>query len=155
MNDKWDIRYLKLAKEVSKWSKDPSVQVGAIAVGEIGQVLAQGYNGFPRGVKDDMSRYEDRETKYRYVVHAEANCIYNAAMNGVSLDGATMYVYGLPACNECAKALIQVGIKRIVMPDQQDVPEKWKHSCGESKDMLEEVGILYEFVKLPYMELVK
>ena len=65
MNDKWDIRYLKLAKEVSKWSKDPSVQVGAIAVGEIGQVLAQGYNGFPRGVKDDMSRYEDRETKYR------------------------------------------------------------------------------------------
>ena len=72
-------------------------------------------------------------------VNAEANCIYNAAMNGISLNGATMYVYGLPACNECAKAMIQVGIKRIVMPKHQNVPEKWEHSCNESKHMLKEV----------------
>jgi dCMP deaminase len=155
MSNKWDARYLKLAREVSTWSKDPSVRVGAVAVGEIGQVLAQGYNGFPRGVDDNIERYHDRETKYRYVVHAEANCIYNAAMNGISLNGATMYVYGLPACNECAKAMIQVGIKRIVMPKHQNVPEKWEHSCNESKHMLKEVGISYEFANFTIMELVK
>ena len=152
MSEKWDDRYLRLAKEVSKWSKDPSVKVGAIAVGDIGQVLAQGYNGFPRGVTDSIERYHDRETKYRYVVHAEANCIYNAARNGVSLDNATMYVFGLPACTECAKAMIQVGIKRIVMPPKQNVPEKWLHSCEESQQMLEEVGVSYDFAKTTIME---
>ena len=155
MNEKWDDRYLRLAREVAKWSKDPSVKVGAIAVGNKGQVLAQGYNGFPRGVNDTIERYQDRETKYRYVVHAEVNCIYNAAMNGTSLNGATMYVFGLPACNECAKAMIQVGINRIVMPFNQNVPEKWQHSCEESQQMLEEVGVDYDFAKFTIMELVK
>ena len=155
MTEKWDNRYLRLAREVARWSKDPSVKVGAIAVGEIGQVLAQGYNGFPRGVNDVIERYEDRPTKYRYVVHAEANCIYNAAMNGTSLNNATMYVFGLPACNECAKAMIQVGIRRIVMPANQNVPEKWLHSCEESSQMLKEAGISYDFAKFTNMELVK
>ena len=71
---KWDMRYMALAKEVSTWSKDPSTQVGTVAVGSKGQVLSQGYNGFPRGVDDDISRLEIRETKYKYVVHAEMNC---------------------------------------------------------------------------------
>ena len=88
--NKWDLRYLKLAEEVSSWSKDPSSKIGAIAVGNKGQVLAQGYNGFPRGVIDKPEYYLDRETKYKYVVHAEMNVIYNATYNGVSLDGATM-----------------------------------------------------------------
>ena len=84
--DKWDERYLRLAKEVSTWSKDPSTKVGAIAVLD-GSVLAQGYNGFPKGVNDDPAKYADRETKYKYTVHAEMNCIFNAAQNGVSLYG--------------------------------------------------------------------
>ena len=155
MSFKWDERYLRLAKEVATWSKDPSKQVGAIAIGEKGQVLSQGYNGFPRGINDSKERYNHKETKYRYVVHAEQNCIYNATYNGVSLKGASMYVYGLPACNECAKAMIQVGIKRIVMPKHQNVPEKWEHSCNESKHMLKEVGVSYEFANFTIMELVK
>jgi len=146
---KWDERYLHLAKQVATWSKDPSTQVGAIAVGGKGQVLSQGYNGFPRGIKDDL-RYENKEQKYRYVVHAEMNCIYNATFHGVSLQGATIYVYGLPMCNECAKAIIQVGIIRVVSPFNggEPIPEKWKISCLHTQDLLKEVKIPYQFIKM-------
>jgi dCMP deaminase len=141
---KWDKRYLELAEQVSTWSKDPSRKIGAVAVGSKGQVLAQGYNGFPRGVFDSAIRYEHRETKYKYVVHAEMNCIYNATYNGVSLDGSTMYVYGLPVCSECAKGIIQVGIKRIVMP-KQEVPDMWHESWKLTKSMFNEAGVDWEF----------
>ena len=83
---KWDRRYLDLAAEVSKWSKDPSSKIGAVAVGSKGQVLSQGYNGFPRGIVDGGVRLNEREIKYKYIVHAEMNLIYNATYNGVSLD---------------------------------------------------------------------
>jgi len=147
---KWDERYLRLAREVSTWSKDPSTQVGAVAVGEKGQVLSQGYNGFPRGIADNKERYNEKEIKYRYVVHAEMNCVYNAAMNGVSLKGATMYVYGLPMCNECAKCVVQVGMIRVVSPFTGgiEVPEKWKISCAHTQNLLKEVGIPYQFIKI-------
>ena len=146
---KWDERYLQLAKEVSTWSKDPSTKVGAIAVGDKGQVLSQGYNGFPRGIKDN-DRLSDKEMKYRYVVHAEMNCIYNATFHGTSLNGATLYVYGLPMCNECAKAIIQVGITRVVSPytGNIEVPEKWKISCAHTQLILKEVNIPYQFIKM-------
>jgi dCMP deaminase len=142
--DKWDKRYLELAEQVSTWSKDPSRKIGAVAVGSKGQVLAQGFNGFPRGVLDNSDRYENREIKYKYVVHAEMNCIYNATYNGVSLDGATMYVHGLPVCSECAKGIIQVGIARIVMP-KQDVPDTWYESWKLSMAMFEEAGVAWDF----------
>lgn len=142
---KWDKRYLNLAKEVSSWSKDPSTQVGAVAVGQHGEVLSQGYNGFPRGISDNPERLENRELKYRYIVHAEMNAIYNASFSGASLAGATMYIHGLPCCSDCAKGLIQVGIKRVVMP-KQDVPEKWKESWYLSRRMFDEAHVEIDFV---------
>ena len=145
--DKWDERFLNLAKEISTWSKDPNTKVGAVAIGEKGEVLAQGYNGFPRGVQDLDERYNDQELKYRYVVHAEMNCIYNATYNGIGLDGATMYVWGLPLCNECAKGIIQVGIARVVSPKNGlDIPNKWKISCLNTVSMFKEVEIEYDFI---------
>ena len=146
MDNKWKLRYLELARQVSLWSKDPSSKIGCVAVGSKGQVLAQGYNGFPRGIADDDARLLDRETKYKYVVHAEMNCIYNASYNGVSLDGATLFVHGLPVCSECAKGIIQVGIKRIIMP-MQEVPESWLRSWNFTKELFDEAGIQYEFVQ--------
>ena len=119
----WNKRYMNLAKEVSTWSKDPSSQIGAVAIGSKGQVLSQGYNGFPRCIKDTEYRLNNREIKYKHVVHAEMNCIFNATYTGVSLDGASMYVYGLPICTECAKGIIQVGIKRVYM-NNIEKPEK-------------------------------
>lgn len=147
MSSKWDLRYLQLAKEVSSWSKDPSTQIGAIAVGTKGQVLSQGYNGFPRGIEDRVSYYEDRETKYKYVVHAEMNVIYNATYNGVSLDGATLYVTGLPVCSDCAKGIIQVGIRRVVMIEQ-NVPQKWIESWKTTASMFEQANIDWEFINV-------
>lgn len=143
LNQHWHERYLNLAREVATWSKDPSKKIGAVAVGEKGQVLAQGYNGFPRGINDSQERYEDRQTKYKYVVHAEMNLIYNATYNGVSLDGSTVYVTGLPVCSECAKGLIQVGVKRVVMSkdDISNALDTWKESFETTVSLFEEAGI--------------
>jgi dCMP deaminase len=145
MNSKWDQRYLKLAYEVAQWSKDPSSKIGAVTVGAKGQVLSQGFNGFPRGLKDDFTRLHDRETKYKFVVHAEMNAIYNATYNGTSLDGATLYVYGLPICSECAKGVIQVGIKRVVMPNQ-NIEGKWLDSWLTSMNFFDEAGVDFDFI---------
>ena len=144
----WDVRYIRLAREISSWSKDPSTQIGAVAISESGVVLAQGYNGFPRGVKDEAERYNNRETKYRYVVHAETNCIYNATYNGVSLNNSTMYVYGLPVCNECAKGIIQVGVKRVVGCEVTDPDklERWSESINQTTEMFKEAGISYDIL---------
>jgi dCMP deaminase len=144
----WHKKYLRLAKHISEWSKDPSTSVGAIAIGDIGQILATGYNGLPRQISDTYERLNTRELKYKYVVHAEMNCIYNATHNGVSLKNSTLYVYGLPICSECAKGVIQVGIKKVIMPFDINTPEKWKESFDQSKNMFDEVGIDYEYVDL-------
>lgn len=145
LSNKWDKRFLDLAEHIASWSKDPSKKIGAVAVGAQGQILSQGYNGFPRGIDDLTSRYEDREEKYKLVVHAEMNVIYNASYNGVSLDGATLYVHGLPVCSDCAKAVIQVGINRVIMRKQ--VPEdRWLESWMRSREMFKEAGVHYEFI---------
>lgn len=138
--DKWDERYLSLAKEVSTWSKDPSTQVGAITVGRKKEVLSQGFNGFPRGIDDTDERYNHRETKYQFVVHAEMNAIYNATYSGTSLDGATLYVYGLPICSECAKGIIQVGIKRVVIEKSKEL-DNWNDSVKFSQAMFIEASV--------------
>lgn len=143
MSSKWDKRYISLAQEVSTWSKDPSTKIGAVAIGEKGQVLAQGYNGFPRGIIDTDERYYNRDKKYKYVVHAEMNCIYNATYNGVSLQGATIYISGLPVCSECAKGLIQVGVKRVVYKADA-VPKKWADSGADTIELFREAGIEYD-----------
>ena len=142
---KWDLRYLDLAKHISTWSKDPSTKIGAIAIGKNGQVLSQGYNGFPRGVIDSTERLNDREKKLARVVHAEMNVIYNASANGVTLKGSTLYVHGLPCCSDCAKGVIQCGFKRVVMPKQVQT-DRWKESWNKAKEMFRESGVQWEFI---------
>ena len=146
MLNKWDARWLEIAGVVSTWSKDPSTKIGAIAVKDK-RLVSTGYNGFPRGIQDYDHRGNNREEKYKYVVHAEMNCIYNANYHNQSLKGSTMYIVGLPVCHECAKGLIQVGVKRIVTP-QQDIPEKWQQSCGDAHLFFEEVGIKWDQIRL-------
>lgn len=143
---KWDSRYMGLARSIAEWSKDPSTRIGAVCIGNKGRVLSTGYNGFPRGIDDSLTRYYDRDLKYKMVVHAEMNAIFNATYNGVSLDGATMYVHGLPCCSDCAKGVIQVGIKRIVMDGS--VPERWKDSWELTKKMFNEANVKWEFTNV-------
>lgn len=138
---KWHLNFLDLARHMSTWSKDPSTKIGAVAVGSRRQILATGYNGFPRNIVDSEDRLKDRPTKYIYTVHGEMNCIYNATLNGVSLDGADIYVYGLPVCSECAKGIIQVGIRRVFMCYPETISDKWKESGKLTKSMFDESGI--------------
>jgi len=139
----WGDKYIHLAKEISTWSKDPSTQVGAVVIGEHGQLLSQGYNGFPRGIKDSEERLSNRERKYELVVHAEMNAIYNASLNGVSLKGSTLYVYGLPICNECAKGIIQVGIQKVVAMRPEKYNIAWEESANNARNLFSEADIMY------------
>lgn len=143
---KWDRRFLNLAREISTWSKDPSTCVGAVVVNDERRILATGYNGFPRGIHDAKQRYDNRDTKYKYVVHAEMNAIYNATFSGTSLNNSTLYVWGLPVCAECAKGVIQVGIKRVVMP-KENYPERWIESFQKSKTLFSESNVDWCFVE--------
>jgi dCMP deaminase len=145
MSNKWHRRYLELARTIAHWSKDPSTQCGAIIVADTGQVLSQGYNGFPRNISDDEELYKNRESKYERVVHAEMNAIYNASRTGVSLNNATIYVHGLPCCHECAKAIIQVGIKEVVTHESND--PRWNKSCNLATDFFKEAGINVKYLK--------
>lgn len=147
MNEAWDIRFLKLAEHISSWSKDPSRKIGAVAVNDDRRILATGYNGFPKGISDNAARLNNREEKYKFVVHAEMNCIYNATHQGVSLNGSTLYVTGLPVCSDCAKGIISAGVKRIVMVQDDDVPDIWKEHWERSTEILWEAGVNTHFYK--------
>ena len=111
----WDEYFMGVALLAAERSKDPSTQVGACIVDENNRILSTGYNGFPRGCSDDIFPWnrneEDGETKYPFVVHAELNAILNT--RGKSLVGSRVYV-GLFPCHECAKAIIQAGVKEVV-----------------------------------------
>jgi dCMP deaminase len=138
MIKKWDKRFIHMAKEVASWSKDPSQQVGCIAVKDR-RIIATGYNGFPIGIED--KNLEDREHKYTYTVHAEKNMIYNACRHGVSLVDSEVYVCGLPVCGECWKGLVQVGVKRVIMPDVNHINERWQKSCTCGYLGMRQVGV--------------
>jgi dCMP deaminase len=146
----WHNRYFKLAREISTWSKDPSTCIGAVIVGDKGQIISQGYNGFPRGIDDSQERYNDRPLKYKYVVHAEANAIYNAIHNGASTNGASIYISGLPVCHDCAKAIIQSGIKEVYMDTAPS--DRWTESCDFGFDMLKEAGVHVEIIQQGWPE---
>ena len=109
----WDEYFMGIAMLAAKRSKDPSTQVCACIVSEDNIIISTGYNGMPKGCSDDEFPWdrEGAETKYPYVVHAELNAILNA--NGRSLKGSRLYVALFP-CNECAKAIIQSGVKEVV-----------------------------------------
>jgi dCMP deaminase len=106
----WNKRFMDLAEHVAEWSKDPSTKVGAVIVNEKRQVLSMGYNGFPRSVYDCKERYNDRSTKLKFVAHAERNALDNTYTD---VEGATLYSTLYP-CSDCAKGIIQRGIKRVV-----------------------------------------
>jgi len=146
---KWDHRFLELAKHVASWSQDPSTKVGAIVVDAAMTVKGMGYNGFPRGVHDAPERYADRETKYKFVVHAEVNALINA---NSSVRGCTLYVWPTlmfpPVCPECCKSVIQHGIRRIVCYHNPNPSGRWQDMADFSKKMLDESGVIYSAIEL-------
>ena len=141
----WDEYFMGVAKLSGMRSKDPNTQVGCCIVSQDNKILSMGYNGLPTGCSDDVFPWgregdDPLETKYVYTVHSELNAILN--YRGGSLEGAKLYVSLFP-CNECAKAIIQCGIKKVIYADDKyaDTP-----SVKASKRMLKASGV--EFV--PY-----
>ncbi len=142
----WDEYFMGVAELSGRRSKDPNTQVGACIVSADNKIISMGYNGLPRGCSDDdfpWARESDPEeddpntTKYPYVVHSELNAILN--YRGGSLDGSKLYVTLFP-CNECAKAIIQAGIKTVVYMEDKyaDSP-----ATRASKRMLNTAGVRY------------
>lgn len=148
IREKWDRRYLELARYVAQWSKDPSTKVGAVLVNYEQRREFIGFNGFPQGVEDSPLRYMDRDIKYQIVVHAEVNAILKA---GPLARGASLYVwpsFAIPnICNECAKVAIQAGIKELFgyepSPENAERAKRWQASIDIARIMFDEAGIAY------------
>ncbi len=125
----WDECFMRMALVIAQRSKDPETQCGAVITNDDNIVLGMGYNGFPRGIESKDLPWKRRcespvlsETKHGYVVHAEENAIYNAS---AKLGGARLYCTYFP-CNECAKAIIQTGIKEVVyLSDKKHDDDIW------------------------------
>jgi len=136
----WDARWLDLAGEVAKWSKDRSTKVGCIVVGDGKRLLCCGYNGFPRGIDDDTADRHERPLKYMLTEHAERNAIYNAAREGVDLHNSVMYSTLYP-CADCARGIIQSGIAEVVTREPDWNLPIWGFSFTVSRIMLQEAGV--------------
>ncbi|MBR4726996.1 MAG: dCMP deaminase family protein [Clostridia bacterium] len=143
----WDEYFMGVALLSAKRSKDPNTQVGACIVNRRNQIMSVGYNGFPRGCSDEgfpwARESEDAyDTKYPYVCHAELNAILNSG--GADLEGCRIYVALFP-CNECAKAIIQSGIREVIY-----LSDKYASSVGTraSKRMFDSAGVTYHALTL-------
>ena len=138
----WDEYFMGIAILSGERSKDPNTQVGACIVGEDNRILSVGYNGFPNGCSDELFPWaregDELETKYPFVAHSELNAILN--YRGGNLEGTKLYVSPFP-CNECAKAIIQAGIKTVIYDS-----DKYDGTPGNiaSKKMFDAAGVKYK-----------
>lgn len=146
MLDKWDLRFLKIAREVSGWSKDPNRKVGAVVV-KNRRILSTGYNGYPIGYPDTNL---NRKDKNLYTVHAEANAIASAKS---SLKGSTIYVAGLHPCAQCAALIVQSGVKRVIYDFEPSQCSAWTDSVSAAKSIFKQCHIKTECA-LPTIVLV-
>ena len=150
---KWHYRFMELAKLVATWSKDTSTKTGAVIVGPDKEIRATGYNGFVRGVDDDVFERFERPTKYDFFEHAERNAVYNACLCGTCVKGCVLYATHFP-CTDCTRAIIQSGIKLVVtnplVIDKNTPHNTWRDRITYSEQMLKEAGA--ELMILPPQE---
>jgi dCMP deaminase len=137
----WDIKFLELSDHISNWSKDKHTKVGAVIVNDSNRIVSTGYNGMPIGADDSiLSRYS-RENKYFYFEHAERNAIYSAADKGDSTRDSTIYINNLYPCADCARAIIQARIKRVVCSKPVFDHERWGKSWTVANELFVECGV--------------
>lgn len=131
----WDKRFLKLAREIAGYSKDPSTKVGAVLTNSSNEIISTGYNGFPRKIQDD-ERLLDRDLKYDIIIHAEINSILFAKRD---LTGCTIYTYPFQPCSRCTSLIIQSGISRVVSVENNN--ERWVDNFRLSSKLFNEAGV--------------
>jgi len=132
----WDRWFLGMADYVSSASKDPSTKVGAVIVDENRRIVSTGYNGLPQGVEDTDERLNNRELKYKLIVHGERNALLFA---GRSVHGCTLYTTPFMPCSVCAGMVIQAGIKRVVAP-YSDNP-RWAEDFKLTEQLFSEAEV--------------
>lgn len=138
---KWDGRFLGLARTVAAWSRDPSTKCGAVLTdGDTNRIVSLGFNGFPALCDDSEELYADRETKYRRVIHAEMNAVLFAAR---PLRGCTLFTWPLAPCPRCAACVIQAGVWRVVAPVlSDDLAARWAVELEESRRLFDEANVV-------------
>ena len=152
---KWDEYFMAIAMLSAKRSKDPNTQVGACIVGLDNRILSIGYNGAPNGYDDDKFPWErvgdPLDTKYLYVVHAERNAILNYRGNRKDFENAKIYVDLFP-CNECAKEIIQSGIKEVIY-----LSDKYANTNETiaSKRLFDSCGVKYRQLPKDYCKKIE
>ena len=138
--ENWDSRWMSLATEIGRWSKDRSRGVGCVIVGPNNEMRSTGFNGFPRGVNDEAEYRHDRPMKYKWTEHAERNAIYNAARVGIPLEGCRMYLPWYP-CMDCARAIIQTGITELICIKPNPDDSIWAADFAEVPKLLGEADV--------------
>lgn len=141
----WDELFMSLVFLISMKSKDKNTHVGAVIVDKKNRIVSLGYNGLPRGCDDCKKERQEAPNKYFWFEHAETNAILNT---NDDLNGCTMYTNGIP-CVDCARKLVQKGIKKVVVHKKwdKDNSPKWKESTDISKEMFAETGIIIRYFK--------
>lgn len=141
LSDKWLTRMIGLAREVGEWSKDESTKVGAVITTPEGRPISWGFNGFPMGVNDDVPERHERPLKYKWVAHAEKNCI-DLSMTA-DMTGFVMFVT-LSPCSVCAQSIIQKKLATVVIDydgAEDRIPERWREDMDNAQVMLKEAGV--------------
>jgi dCMP deaminase len=142
----WDEYFINIAEQVKLKSKDKRTQIGVVVVGKDNEIVSTGYNSFPRGIDDNISDRQERPEKYFWFEHAERNAIYNAARIGVSTLGTTMYMTCGMSCSDCARAIINSGVSKIVLRKGKGAKgNKWNESAERSMKMFEEADVIVEY----------
>ena len=137
MIDKWHFRFLRLAREVASWSKDPSTQVGCVIVDQSRRVVSLGFNGLPAGMQDTAERLLNRDLKLALTIHAEENALLFASR---PVHGCVAFVTRHP-CAHCATKLIQSGIGTVIYLSNPDFDRRWASNLAISGLALAEAGI--------------
>lgn len=145
MNDKWDKRFIELAKHISTWSKDPSTQLGAVIVDNKKRVVSVGFNGYPQNIPDDNTLH-DRKEKYLKVIHAEVNAILFANRD---LNGCTIYVYPMGPCARCTGTIIQSGIVEVITVFPSDeLLGRWGEEIRISERMFKSAQVRLKYLTI-------
>lgn len=134
----WDIRFLGLAAYISNWSKDESTKCGCVIARPDKTIASLGFNGFPRGLRDEVRLLRDRDRKYERVIHSEMNALLFLKEPA---EGYTMYVWPMLPCHRCAVHVIQAGIGKVVAP--AIYIDRWRESVKLTRSLFDEAGVIH------------
>lgn len=138
METKWDLRFLKLARLISTYSKDPSTQTGAVIVAPDRHIVSTGFNGFPQDMDDIPSLYANREEKLSRIIHCEINALIFARCD---LWGTTLYTYPFLSCDRCCVQMLQAGVSYFVsLEPTAEALSRWGEAFNRTKLYIEECG---------------